>query len=569
MDSPDQGWPTLTPGIVDRKTQTMGRNPTLMHAPANQNAWKNHAAEALAGTGVQASRPVHANQTAPALVAESLRRHEGRLSVDGALMVETGVHTGRSVQDKFVADEPSVTNDIWWGKINQRMPVERFNAFKGRVQAYLQGQELFTQDLYAGADPEHRVRVRLVTTQAWNALFARNMFIRPAESDLPAFEPDYVILHAPLFQTDPKIDGVRSSTTIALSFEQKLIIIAGSEYAGEVKKSIFTIMNWLLPAKGVMPMHCSANQGKDGDVALFFGLSGTGKTTLSSDPHRKLIGDDEHGWGPTGTFNFEGGCYAKVINLSQEAEPEIWAASNRFGAVLENVVGDRHGNLDLTDGSLTENTRSCYPVEFIPNVNLSGRGGQPKNVFMLTCDAFGVLPPISRLTPAQAMYHFLSGYTAQVAGTEKGLGKEPNATFSTCFAHPFIPRRPEVYGQMFADLIAKYDATCWLVNTGWSGGQFGVGHRMAIRHTRALLRGALDGSLTQMEFHREPFFGLSIPAHVPGIPDEVLDPRQAWADKAAYDRMAKHLIERFEANFATFEAGVGDDVKAVAIRVAA
>jgi phosphoenolpyruvate carboxykinase (ATP) len=547
----------------------MGRNPTLTHAPANQNAWKTHAAEALSGTGVQASRPVHANQTAPALVAESLRRHEGRLSVDGALMVETGVHTGRSVQDKFVADEPSVTNDIWWGKINQRMPVERFAAFKGRAQAYLQGQELFTQDLYAGADPEHRVRVRLVTTHAWIALFARNMFIRPAESELPSFEPDYVILHAPLFQTDPKVDGVRSSTTIALSFEQKLIIIAGSEYAGEVKKSIFTIMNWLLPPKGVMPMHCSANQGKDGDVALFFGLSGTGKTTLSSDPHRKLIGDDEHGWGPTGTFNFEGGCYAKVINLSQEAEPEIWAASNRFGAVLENVIGDGHGNLDLTDGSLTENTRSCYPVEFIPNVNLSGRGGHPKNVFMLTCDAFGVLPPISRLTPAQAMYHFLSGYTAQVAGTEKGLGKEPNATFSTCFAHPFIPRRPEVYGQMFADLIAKYDAACWLVNTGWSGGQFGVGHRMAIRHTRALLRGALDGSLTKMEFHREPFFGLSIPAHVPGIPDEVLDPRQAWADKSAYDQMAKYLIERFEANFATFEAGVGDDVKAVAIRVAA
>jgi phosphoenolpyruvate carboxykinase (ATP) len=541
----------------------------LTHAPANQNAWKKHAADALAGTGVQASRPVHSNQTAPALVAESLRRNEGRLSVDGALMVETGVHTGRSVQDKFVADEPSVTNDIWWGKINQKMPVERFNAFKGRVQAYLQGQELFTQDLYAGADPEHRVRVRLVTTQAWNALFARNMFIRPLESDLPSFEPDYVILHAPLFQTDPKVDGVRSSTTIALSFEQKMIIIAGSEYAGEVKKSIFTIRNWLLPAKGVMPMHCSANQGKDGDVALFFGLSGTGKTTLSSDPHRKLIGDDEHGWAPTGTFNFEGGCYAKVINLSQEAEPEIWAASNRFGSVLENVIGDKHGNLDLTDGSLTENTRSCYPVEFIPNVNLTGRGGQPKNVFMLTCDAFGVLPPISRLTPAQAMYHFLSGYTAQVAGTEKGLGKEPNATFSTCFAHPFIPRRPEVYGQMFADLIAKYGATCWLVNTGWSGGQFGVGSRMSIKHTRALLRGALDGSLTKMEFHKEPFFGLSIPAHVPGIPDEVLDPRQSWADKSAYDRMAKHLIERFEANFATFEAGVGDDVKAVAIRPAA
>jgi phosphoenolpyruvate carboxykinase (ATP) len=541
----------------------------LTYATANEETWKQHAAVALTGTGVQASCPVHANQTAPALVAEALRRDEGRLSVDGAFMVETGIHTGRSVQDKFVVDEPSVTADIWWGKVNQRMPVDRFNTIKGRVQAYLQGQDLFTQDLYAGADPDHRVRVRLVTTQAWNALFARNMFIRPREEELEDFEPDYVILHAPLFQTDPDTDGVRSSTTIALSFEQKIILIAGSEYAGEVKKSIFTVMNWLLPAKGVMPMHCSANIGKDGDVALFFGLSGTGKTTLSSDPHRKLIGDDEHGWSPTGVFNFEGGCYAKVINLSQEAEPEIWAASNRFGSVLENVVGDHHGNLDLTDASLTENTRSCYPVEFIPHVNLTGRGGHPKNVFMLTCDAFGVLPPISRLTPAQAMYHFLSGYTAQVAGTEKGLGREPNATFSTCFAHPFLPRRPEVYGRMFADLIAKYDATCWLVNTGWSGGQFGVGHRMAIRHTRALLRGALDGSLTKMEFHTEPFFGLAIPAHVPGIPDEVLDPRQAWADKSAYDRMAKHLIERFEANFATFEAGVGEDVKAVAIRTAA
>jgi phosphoenolpyruvate carboxykinase (ATP) len=481
-------------------------------------------------------------------------------------MVETGVHTGRSVQDKFVVDEPSVTNDIWWGKVNQRMPVDRFNALKHRVLAYLQGQELFTQDLYAGADPEHRVRVRLVTTQAWNALFARNMFIRPPVEELDGFEPDYVILHAPLFQTDPVVDGVRSSTTIALSFEQKIILIAGTEYAGEVKKSIFTVMNWLLPAKGVMPMHCSANLGKDGDVALFFGLSGTGKTTLSSDPERKLIGDDEHGWGPTGTFNFEGGCYAKVINLSAEAEPEIFAATHRFGSVLENVIGDGHGNLDLTDGSLTENTRSCYPVEFIPSVELSGRGGQPKNIFMLCCDAFGVLPPIARLTPAQAMYHFLSGYTAQVAGTEKGLGSEPKATFSTCFAHPFLPRQPAVYGQMFSDLIAKEGATCWLVNTGWSGGAFGVGKRMSIKITRALLGRALDGSLSGMEFQTEPYFGLSIPAHVPGIPDEVLNPRQAWADKDAYDRTAKNLIARFEENFRTFEAHVGDDVKAIAIK---
>jgi phosphoenolpyruvate carboxykinase (ATP) len=540
-----------------------------MHAPANQQAWQKSAAEALTGTGVRASRPVHANLAPASLVAESLRRHEGRLSEDGSLIVETGIHTGRSSQDKFIVDEPSVTSDIWWGKVNQRMAPETFAALKGRVQAYLQGQELFTQDLYAGADAAHRVRVRLVTTQAWNALFARNMFIRPPASELPGFEPDYVILHAPLFETDPALDNVRSGTTVALSFEQKMIVIAGSQYAGEVKKSIFTVMNWLLPPKGVLPMHCSANLGPDGDVALFFGLSGTGKTTLSSDPVRKLIGDDEHGWNKDGTFNFEGGCYAKVINLSQENEPEIWAASNRFGTVLENVAADANGKLDLTDGSLTENTRSCYPVEFIPNVQLSGRGGQPKNVMMLTCDAFGVLPPISRLTPAQAMYHFLSGYTALVAGTEKGLSAEPKATFSTCFAHPFLPRRPEVYGQMLSDLIARHGSTCWLVNTGWSGGQYGVGSRMSIRHTRALLRGALDGSLTRMEFRREPFFGLAIPAHVPGIPDEVLDPRQAWADKSAYDRMARHLVERFEANFASFEADVGDDVRAIAIRAAA
>jgi len=518
---------------------------------------------------VHASRPVHANLSPPALVAEALRRHEGRLSADGSLIVDTGLHTGRSPRDKFVVDEPSVTGDVWWGNVNQRMKPETFSALRGRIQAYLQGQELFTQDLYAGADPAHRVRVRLVTTQAWNALFARNMFIRPPAHELDGFQPDYVILHAPLFQTDPGVDGVRSSTTIALSFEQGTILIAGSEYAGEVKKSIFTVMNWILPAKGVLPMHCSANVGPDGDVALFFGLSGTGKTTLSSDPHRKLIGDDEHGWSESGTFNFEGGCYAKVINLSQEAEPEIWAASNRFGTVLENVAADAHGRIDLNDASKTENTRSCYPVEFIPNVDLSGQGGQPRNVVMLTCDAFGVLPPISRLTPAQAMYHFLSGYTALVAGTEKGLGAEPKATFSTCFGAPFLPRRPEVYGRMLSDLIARHGSDCWLVNTGWSGGQYGVGSRMSIRHTRALLRAALDGTLANTRFRKEPYFGLSIPEHVPGVPDEVLDPSRSWADKTAYDRMARHLVERFAENFKAFEAGVGDDVRAAAIRAAA
>jgi phosphoenolpyruvate carboxykinase (ATP) len=527
------------------------------------------ATSALAGTGVHAGRPVHPNLTAPTLVAESLRRREGRLSIDGSLMVETGEHTGRSVRDKFVVDEPSVTRDIWWGNVNQRYSPEKFAVLTARVQAYLQGQDLFTQDLYAGADPAHRVRVRIVTTFAWAALFARNMFIRPPAHELEGFEPDYIILHAPLFQTDPAVDGTRSYTTIALSFGQRMIVIAGTEYAGEIKKSIFTVMNWILPAKGILPMHCSANIGPEEDVALFFGLSGTGKTTLSSDPHRRLIGDDEHGWSDTGTFNFEGGCYAKVINLSGEAEPEIHAATNRFGTVLENVIGDEHGVLDLEDGRLTENTRSCYPIEFIPHVELSGRGGQPKNVVMLTCDAFGVLPPISRLTPAQAMYHFMSGYTAQVAGTEKGLGAEPKAVFSTCFGHPFLPRRPEVYGRLLADLIAREGAECWLVNTGWSGGQYGTGKRMSIRHTRALLRGALDGTLLNSKFRRDPFFGLSFPEHVAGVPDDVLDPRETWADKAAYDAMAKHLVMRFEENFASFEGGVGDDVRAVAIRAAA
>jgi phosphoenolpyruvate carboxykinase (ATP) len=538
-------------------------------AAANQHGWKTAAAEALSRTGVQAVRPVLANLPPPALVAEALCRNEGRLSADGSLMVATGVHTGRSAQDKFVVDEPSVTGDIWWGRVNQPLSREKFAVLKGRVQAYLQGQELFTQDLYAGADPAHRLRVRLVTTGPWQALFARNMFIRPPENELADFQPDFTILHAPHFQTDPAIDGVRSGTTVALSFEQRTIVIAGTEYAGEIKKSIFTVMNWLLPARGVMPMHCSANIGPDGDVALFFGLSGTGKTTLSSDPHRRLIGDDEHGWGPDGVFNFEGGCYAKVINLSAEHEPEIWSATHRFGTVLENVVGDHAGRLDLTDKSLTENTRSCYPVEYIPNVELSGRGGHPRNVVMLTADAFGVMPPIAKLTPAQAMYHFLSGYTARVAGTEKGLGAEPQATFSTCFAAPFLPRRPEVYGRMLTDLIASHGADCWLVNTGWTGGGYGVGQRMSIRHTRELLRLALDGSLARGGFRRDPFFGLLVPEAVQGVPAEVLDPRLSWADKAAYDRTARELMGRFERNFAGFEAGVGEEVRAAAIRAAA
>lgn len=524
---------------------------------------------ALKGTGVRVAAALHANLTAPALVAHSLRKGEGSLSADGALMVRTGVHTGRSVADKFVVDEPETTADVWWGKINQKLPREKFAGLKARVQAYLQGRELFTQDLYAGADPANRIRVRLVTTGAWHALFARNMFIRPAEGELAGFEPDYVILHAPDFEADPAIDGVKSSTAIALSFAEKLIVIAGTEYAGEIKKSIFTVMNWLLPPGDVLPMHCSANIGPREDTALFFGLSGTGKTTLSSDPNRRLIGDDEHGWGPDGVFNFEGGCYAKVINLSQKNEPEIWAASHRFGTVLENVVADERGNLDLTDQSLTENTRACYPVEFIPNVDLSGRGGMPKNVVMLTADAFGVLPPISRLTPAQAMYHFLSGYTARVAGTEKGLGSEPQATFATCFGAPFLPRHPQVYGKLLQKLIREHGANCWLVNTGWTGGAYGVGKRMSITHTRALLNAALNGELDNAEYRTDPFFGLAIPTHVNGVPDEVLDPREAWADKAAYDKAARGLVQRFIENFESFAEHVDDDVKAAAIKSAA
>jgi phosphoenolpyruvate carboxykinase (ATP) len=528
-----------------------------------------HDALPLAGTGVRVAAALHANLTAPALVAHSLRKGEGRLSADGAIIVRTGIHTGRSVGDKFVVDEPSTTEHVWWGKVNQKLPVEKFQVLKGRVQAYLQGRELFTQDLYAGADPANRIRVRLVTTGAWQALFARNMFIRPEASELAGFTPDYVILHAPFFEADPAIDGVKSSSAVVLSFAEKTIVIAGTQYAGEIKKSIFTVMNWILPERNMLPMHCSANIGKDEDAALFFGLSGTGKTTLSSDPARRLIGDDEHGWGPGGIFNFEGGCYAKVIDLSQSAEPEIWAASHRFGTVLENVVADAQGRLDLTDQTFTENTRSCYPVHFIPNVELSGRGGMPKNLFMLTADAFGVLPPISKLTPSQAMYHFLSGYTARVAGTEKGMGSEPQATFSTCFGAPFLPRHPTIYGKLLESLIAEHNVSCWLVNTGWTGGAYGTGHRMSIKHTRALLRAALTGELEKTTYRRDPFFGLAIPEQVEGVPSEVLDPRAAWADRAAYDAAAAGLVERFEENFATFSDLVGDDVKAAAIRAAA
>jgi phosphoenolpyruvate carboxykinase (ATP) len=523
----------------------------------------------LSATGVVASLSLHANLTAPQLVAHAIRRGEAKLSEDGALIVRTGVHTGRSVADKFVVDDPDVTQDVWWGKVNQKLDPVHFAALTHRVQAYLQGRDIFTQDLYAGADPAHRIKIRTVSTSAWHTLFARNMFIRPPARDLPGFMPDYVILHAPEFQADPAIDGVRSSTVIALSFTQRRIVIAGTEYAGEIKKSIFTVMNWALPAAGVLPMHCSANIGKDGGTALFFGLSGTGKTTLSSDPDRILIGDDEHGWGEDGVFNVEGGCYAKVIKLNRDAEPQIWSATHRFGTVLENVVAAPWGRLYLDDAQFTENTRSCYPIEYITNAELSGRGGQPKNVILLTADAFGVLPPIARLSTPQAMYHFLSGYTARVAGTEKGMGSTPEATFSACFGAPFLPRPPAVYGKLLRDLIDRHGAVCWLVNTGWTGGAFGTGKRMEIAYTRALLKAVLNGSLQHAEFQADPFFGLMVPRDVPGIPASLLNPREAWVDKAAYDRTARDLIARFEKNFANFADAAGDDVKAAAIRAVA
>lgn len=512
---------------------------------------------------------VSRNLPPPRLVEAALAAGEGRLAACGALVCGTGEHTGRSVEDKFVVDEPATRDQVWWGKVNRPLEAGKFALLRARVEAYLSGQRLHVQDLFAGADACQRIRVRLVTTDAWHALFARNMFIRPEAAELEGFTPDWTILHAPRFRADPAIDATRSDCAIVLSLATRTIVICGTSYAGEIKKSIFTVMNWLLPERGVLPMHCSANVGPEGDVALFFGLSGTGKTTLSSDPARALIGDDEHGWSDHGVFNFEGGCYAKVIRLSAEAEPDIFAATHRFGTVLENVVMDEAGLLDLDSAALTENTRACYPIDFIRNARVPGTGGQPRNVVMLTADAFGVLPPISLLSPAQAMYHFLSGYTARVAGTEKGLSREPQATFSTCFGAPFLPRRPEVYGRMLAERIGATGARCWLVNTGWTGGAFGVGQRIGIGHTRALLAAALGGALDQVEMVRDPRFGLRLPSTCPGVPASLLDPRAAWADKAAYDAAARGLLARFEKNFEQFHGVVGGDVREVALKTAA
>ena len=521
--------------------------------------------EETIGLDLGASATLRRDLAAAALVQMAVRDGEGSLVAEGALATTTGPHTGRSPKDRFIVERPSVRASIDWGNVNQPIDAARHDRLWAKARAHVRGRDLYVQDLLAGADPSYRLRVRVITETAWHSLFARNMFLVPARGELQGFEPDFTVVQLPSLRAEPALHGTRSQAAIVVDLERRTVLICGTRYAGEIKKSIFSVLNYLLPEQGVLPMHCSANVGPDGDVAIFFGLSGTGKTTLSADPGRQLIGDDEHGWGPHGVFNFEGGCYAKVIRLSAEHEPEIFAASTRFGAILENVVVDPlSGAVDLDDDSLTENTRASYPLRFIPNASATGIAGYPRHIVMLTADAFGVLPPISRLSPEQAMYHFLSGYTAKVAGTERGLGNEPQPEFSTCFGSPFLPLDPSVYGNMLRELIAKHNVDCWLVNTGWTGGKFGTGSRMPIKVTRALLTAALDGSLRNVEFRTDKYFGFAVPTALPGVPSEILDPVNTWKDKAEFDKTARALVGMFQKNFAKFEAQVDAEVRAAA-----
>ncbi len=498
------------------------------------------------------------------LIEQAIARSEACFAAGGALVVETGIHTGRSVQDKFTVRDVTSEKAVWWDN-NKPMTSEHFEVLWADFRDHAKSRELFAQDLFAGADPAHRLNARIFTEYAWHALFIRHLLRKPQPGELAAFKPEFTVINLPSFRADPKRHGVRTETVIACNFAKRLVLIGGTSYAGETKKSVFTYLNYVMPEKGVMPMHCSANVGPGGDSAIFFGLSGTGKTTLSADPKRTLLGDDEHGWSSDGVFNFEGGCYAKTIRLSREAEPEIWAATNRFGTVLENVIlepGTREPDFD--DSRLTENTRSAYPLDFISNASKTGTAGHPRNIVMLTADAFGILPPIAKLSPSQAMYHFLSGYTAKVAGTEKGLGKEPLATFSTCFGAPFMPRHPSVYGNMLRALIARHGVDCWLVNTGWTGGKYGTGRRMPIKATRALLDAALAGGLKAQPMRTDPLFGFQVPTALPGVEPAILNPRETWADKAAYDAQARALVDMFKANFEKFEVHVDEDVRAAA-----
>jgi phosphoenolpyruvate carboxykinase (ATP) len=516
----------------------------------------------LGAVGIDASR-AHWNLGIAALYEEAVRRHEGAIAANGPLLCSTGQHTGRSPNDKFIVRESSSEKHVAWGKVNRPIDAAAFDALKTRMMAYLRGKELYVQDCWAGADPAFRLPIRIVTERAWHSLFARHMFIEELDVKARAqHAPEFTVIDVPSFTARPTVDPTNSEVFILLNFAQRLVLIGGTNYAGEIKKSIFTVMNYLLPLRDVMPMHCSANIGPGGDVALFFGLSGTGKTTLSSDPTRRLIGDDEHGWSGTGVFNFEGGCYAKMIRLSAEAEPQIYATTSRFGTVLENVAYDPETRqLDLNDDTLTENSRGAYPLDFIDNAVPEGRGGHPKNVIMLTADAFGVLPPIARLSPAAAMYHFLSGYTAKVAGTERGV-TEPKATFSTCFGAPFMVWEPNVYAKLLGERIEQHKAKVWLVNTGWTGGPHGVGSRMKIAHTRAMINAALSGQLDSVKYRHDAVFNLEVPETVPGVPSEALNPRQTWKDQAAYDAQAKKLAGMFSDNFKAFDTTASAEVKA-------
>lgn len=519
--------------------------------------------------GLQNVQNAFWNFSAPRLYEESLRRGETQMGQGGSLLALTGGHTGRSPNDRFVVEEDETSGDIWWGDVNRPISEENFEKLLTKVLRHFEGRDAFVQDCYAGADATYRLPVRVVTENAWHNLFARNMFIQPADSELEGFEPQFTVLQAPSVHADPDHEGTTSETFVILNLKRRMVIIGGSAYAGEIKKSIFSVMNYLMPARDVLPMHCSANVGAAGDTAIFFGLSGTGKTTLSADSSRTLIGDDEHGWTPNGVFNFEGGCYAKSVNLTAETEPEIFATASRFGTIVENVAMDEYTRTyDFFDTSITENGRLSYNIDEIPNASTTGQGGLPQNIVMLTCDAFGVLPPISQLTPEQAMYHFLSGYTAKVAGTERGL-KEPSATFSTCFGAPFMPRHPTVYAKLLGEKMAAQNAKCWLVNTGWSGGGYGEGERMKIAYTRAMLNAALDGRLDQAGFTADPNFGVLVPQNCPDVPTEVLTARNTWSDSGAYDTTAQDLRNRFEKNFVQFENHVNADVKAAAIRAAA
>ena len=520
----------------------------------------------LEDQGIQGLGDVYYNLKEPALIEAALKAGEGKLGNGGAFLVTTGKFTGRSPKDKHVVKTPSVEHKIWWDN-NAAMSPEGFDALYADMLEHMKGHTYYVQDLIGGADPAHSINVRVISELAWHNLFIRHLLRRPDAAAIDGYLADFTIINCPSFKADPAKHDCRSDTVIAMNFDKKLILIGGTEYAGENKKSVFTLLNYLLPEKGIMPMHCSANHanGNPVDTAVFFGLSGTGKTTLSADPSRTLIGDDEHGWSDRGTFNFEGGCYAKTINLSAEAEPEIYATTSKFGTVIENMVHDPETfELDFDDDSLTANMRCAYPLEYISNASDTALGGHPKNVIMLTCDAFGVLPPIARLTPAQAMYHFLSGFTSKVAGTERGV-TEPEPTFSTCFGAPFMPMRPEVYGNLLRDKIAKHGATCWLVNTGWTGGAYGTGSRMPIKATRALLTAALDGSLNDAEFRKDPNFGFDVPVSVPGVAEVLLDPRRTWSDPAAYDAQAAKLVDMFSKNFEKYVPYIDEDVKAAAI----